>query len=230
MAEKKIEKEHIVKIYEVGYATHDVKVFIVEKPEGYTYTPGQATEVSINNPEIEKEKRPFTFTSQPENPYLEFTIKMYEDHEDGMTKHLRDIKGGDELTIRDSWGAIHYEGPGTFIAGGAGITPFIAILRSLRKKNKLQGNKLLFSNRTTKDIINQYELEEMLKENCKFIITNENTDIYETGMIDEKYLRKNISNFDQHFYICGPKKMVEEIQKVLQKIGVNSDKIIVEEA
>jgi len=41
------------------------------------------------------------------------------------------LKEGEELIIRDVWGAIAYKGEGYFIGGGAGITPFVAILRQL---------------------------------------------------------------------------------------------------
>jgi predicted ferric reductase len=44
---------------------------------------------------------------------------------------IRKLKHGDELIIRDVWGAIEYKGE-VFIAGGAGVTPFIAILRQLQ--------------------------------------------------------------------------------------------------
>jgi predicted ferric reductase len=35
------------------------------------------------------------------------------------------------------FGAIEYKGEGVFIAGGAGVTPFIAILRQLQADDKL---------------------------------------------------------------------------------------------
>jgi predicted ferric reductase len=50
---------------------------------------------------------------------------------------IRKLKHGDELIIRDVWGAIEYKGEGVFIAGGAGVTPFIAILRQLQADDKL---------------------------------------------------------------------------------------------
>ncbi len=43
--------EKVVKIKSIGQVTHDVKQFIVEKPEGYEFTPGHATEISINQEE-----------------------------------------------------------------------------------------------------------------------------------------------------------------------------------
>lgn len=222
------EKEYVVKVLECGYVTHNVRYFILEKPNGYTYTPGQATELSINKPGLEKEKRPFTFTTHPDNPFLEFTIKMYPDHEDGVTKHLKDIKEGDEFILRDPWGAIQYKGPGVFIAGGAGITPFIAILRNLRRNEKLEGNKLIFSNKTSRDIINEHEFKNMLGENCIFTLTQEKNQDYENNRIDKEFLKSHIRDFSQHFYICGPPTMVGEINSILTELGANPDSVVIE--
>src|SRR5262245_37404075 len=121
-------EEHIVRILSVHDVTHNVRSYKFEKPAGYKFEPGQATEVAINKKGWKEEKRPFTFTSLNERPYLEFTIKSYTDHP-GVTNELHSLKPGDELLIHDVWGAIAYKGEGYFIAGGAGITPFIAILR-----------------------------------------------------------------------------------------------------
>ena len=54
--------EHIVKILAIHQVTHNVKSFKIEKPAGYVFTPGQATDVSINKQGWENELRPFTFT------------------------------------------------------------------------------------------------------------------------------------------------------------------------
>src|SRR6185437_8145744 len=138
-----MEEKHIVKIFEIVPRTHDVRTYRFNKPEGYHFEPGQATEVSINNEKWKDEKRPFTFTSLNDWDFLEFTIKSYRDH-DGVTHALDSVKPGDELILRDVWGTIQYKGPGYFLAGGAGITPFIAILRQLKKDGKIEGNELFF--------------------------------------------------------------------------------------
>ena len=223
----KKEKEYIVKVLECGYVTHNVRYFIVEKPKGFKFIPGQATDLSINKPNLKNEIRNFTFTTLPDNPFLEFTIKMYKEKE-GFTKHLKDIKEGDEFIIRKPFGAIHYKGKGVFIAGGAGITPFIAILRNLRKENKLGGNKLIFSNRTSKDIILEHELQAMLGENCILTLTREKNKNYDNRRIDENYLKEKIKDFNQHFYICGPIRMVGEIQSILRKLGADAESVVVE--
>src|SRR5689334_8705366 len=121
-------ESHVVKVKDVRKVTHDVLGIKVEKPAGYNFVPGQATEVAINDPQWVNEKRPFTFTNLPEEDHLEFTIKTYPQHK-GVTNRLLGLKAGDELVLHDVWGAIHYKGKGLFIAGGAGVTPFISIFR-----------------------------------------------------------------------------------------------------
>jgi len=165
-------EEHIVKILASEYVTHDVKRFTVQKPEGYSFMAGQATEVSINKPEWRDQKRPFSFTSLNSWENLEFTIKIYREHA-GVTNQMEKLQEGDELIIRDVWGAITYKGPGFFIAGGAGITPFIAILRQLKGDCKVKGNKLIFSNKTSADIILKDEFRKMLGSDFYIVLTRE---------------------------------------------------------
>jgi len=143
---------YTVKILEITSVTHDVKQIRVEKPDGFTFVPGQATELSINKKGWEDEKRPFSFTCLPDADFLEFVIKSYRDH-DGVTKEIDHLAVGDDVIIDDAWGVIEYKGKGVFIAGGAGVTPFIGIIRHLESQGKLAGNRLFFSNKTGKDVI-----------------------------------------------------------------------------
>lgn len=219
--------KEIVKIISIQKLTHDVKQYRVQKPAGYSFIPGQATDVSINIPGWEEERRPFTFTSLDSKPYLEFTIKSYRDH-DGVTNKLDNLKPGDELIIRDVWGAIQYNGEGYFIAGGAGITPFIAILRNLKEKSQVGDNKLFFSNKTRADIILKSELEEILRGNAVFIITNESSASEKSVRINEAYLKETVTDFNKHFYICGPDKMVSELSDVLVRLGARPETVVFE--
>src|SRR6478672_3414939 len=97
--------EQVVPILSIRDVTHNVRSYRVQKPDNYEFVPGQATEVSINKEGWKEEKRPFTFTSLGTEPYLEFTIKSYSDHE-GVTNLLYQLKEGDQLIVHDVWGAI----------------------------------------------------------------------------------------------------------------------------
>ncbi|MFT4984315.1 MAG: ferredoxin-NADP reductase [Flavobacterium sp.] len=220
-------EEHVVKIVSVEPVTHDVMRFTVQKPEGYTFVSGQATDVSINTPDLYNEKRPFTFTSLNDNSDLEFIIKIY-DNNDGVTKELGKLKQGDELIIHDVWGAIEYKGEGVFIAGGAGITPFIAILRQLQAENKIANNKLIFTNKTENDIILKKEFNDMLGKNFINTLTDEKKEGYENRRIDYTFLKEKIDNFKQHFYVCGPPQFVTAISEALTQLGAKTDEVIFE--
>jgi len=216
------------KILIIEPVTHDVKRLIIEKPKGYKFSPGQATEVSINKKGLEDKKRPFTFTSLNSDLVLEFIIKSYPDHQ-GVTEKIHQLKPGDELFLGNPWGAINYQGPGVFIAGGAGITPFIAIFKDLFFKNKLKGNKLIFSNKTKNDIIYEQELLTMFdKKDLTLTLTREKRENYLNERIDEKILKREIKNFNQPFYFCGPKQMVQGVAETLKKLGAKPNSLVFE--
>ena len=219
--------QHTVVISDIKQLTHNVKQFRVIKPDGYTFEPGQATEVAIAADGWRNEKRPFTFTGLNEWDFLEFIIKIYTDH-DGVTKQLGKLRAGDELLIGNPWGAITYKGPGTFIAGGAGITLFIPILRDLAGKHELKGNRLLFSNKTRWDIILQEELKELLHADLINTLSGEKLFPYEHGRIDTAFLEKYVTDPSGHFYICGPDGMVNAVQEALAGMKVGKESIVVE--
>lgn len=220
---------YTVRILEKDFVTHNVLRFLVEKPKNYKFIPGQATEIAIDLDSWREKKRPFTLASLNSDDYLEFIIKSYEER-NGVTKKLRDLKVGDSFIIGEPFGTIEYKDKGIFIAGGAGVTPFIAILRQLKKEKKLEGNTLFFSNKTEKDIILKSEFDSMINEGLEVIytLTREKNTKYSNGRIDEKFLREYVDDFSQHFYVCGPIRFVGEIQSILQKLGADAEKIIVE--
>lgn len=220
-------EEHIVKILSIDEVTHNVKCFKFEKPQGYSFIPGQATDVSINLPGLKNEKRPFTFTSLNSADYLEFNIKIYTERK-GITNELGKLKPGSELIIRDVWGDIAYQGEGVFIAGGAGITPFISIFRELQYTKKIGANVLLFANKTRDDIILESELKWMLGDLFINILSEEETETYGFGYINEAFLKTNIPALYNHYYLCGPPPMITSLLRQLENLGINQNKIILE--
>jgi ferredoxin-NADP reductase len=218
---------HTINIQSVTQVTHDVKCFRTSKPTGFHFVSGQATDLAINQPGFEEQVRPFTFTCLDSDKYLEFTIKRYADRH-GITDRLHQLKTGDELLISDAWGAIEYKGPGYFIAGGAGITPFISILRKLHQEKQLAGNTLFFSNKTAADIIYGQEISNMLGERAVYVLTRENKPGYKSGHIDKSFIQQQVHDFKCHFYVCGPDKMVQDIVALLGETGAATDALVFE--
>lgn len=222
-----MEKEYTVKLLETKQITHDVKQFRFEKPKGYSFIPGQATDLTINKPGWTDKKNPFTFTGYNDDPFLQFTIKQYPAHH-GVTHQLHELQPGDTVIIHDVWGAIEYRGPGVFLAGGAGITPFLAILRQLHRDHEAHGNALFFSNKTVNDIIEHQELIDILGVSANFLLSQDNTPGYFHTRIDKTFLKEQITDFKQPFYICGPDQMVIDLGNILKELGANPESVVFE--
>ena len=220
---------HTLTLQSVETVTHDVNRYVFDKPSGLTYTPGQAFDLALDRDGWRDEKHPFTPTSLPQEGDLEFTIKTYADH-DGMTKRLAALKPGDTLLADDPWGAIHDQGPGWFIAGGAGVTPFIAILRErLAREGTLAGCELIFSNKTEDDIIHRQMFEEMPGLATWFTVTGQAGASVHTGKIGRDLLASRIQPGKGKCYVCGPDAMLDDIAAALKDIGVPEGDIITEE-
>lgn len=215
-----------LKILDTEYVTHNTKRFILEKPEGFTYVPGQAAMLAINLPDWKDQKRAFSFTSLNDWPYLEFIIKIY-NNPTGVTYKLGSINAGSELILYDVIGTIQYKGPGIFIAGGTGITPFIAIFRALYYSNNLRNAGLIYSTDYADDVILHDELAKMLGPAYMNVLTREGVVGFLEKRIDKKFLIENIRDFERRFYVCGPESFVEDINKALIELGANPDSIVV---
>ena len=216
-----------VKIIKITKVTHNVRQYDIEKPSGFRFEPGQATDVSIDRDGYREKKNPFTFTALNDWPHLQFTIKSYFDH-DGVTRALWELSPGDRLILRDPWGTITYRGPGTFIAGGAGVTPFIAILRQLQADGKLAGHSLVVSNKRADDIILRDEFEAMANDGLAVTWTLTD-DPAATGVlherINEAFIRKHVRDISQNFYLCGPDPMVKELREPLEGLGADTEAV-----
>lgn len=217
-----------MKVLEANFITHDVKRFLIEKPKGYTFIPGQGTDVSINQEGWQGKMRPFTFTGLNKWEHLELMVKIYPNN-NGVTKELGRQNAGDELILHDVFGAIQYKGPGIFIAAGSGITPFLAILRELAKNKQIGSNKLIYSSKTNADIIAGAELQDMLKDNFISVLTRENVVGFLDKHITRDFIIQHVQDFSKPFYVCGPDKFVSDIVKILVDLGAKMEALVIEQ-
>lgn len=220
-------KTHHVRITSIRPITHDVLQIQVEKPKEFSFIPGQATEIAIDKEGWRSEKRPFTFTNLSHERCLEFTIKTYPAHQ-GVTNELLQLKKGDGLILHDVFGAIGYKHEGLFIAGGAGVTPFIAIFRYLRSIEAIGGNKLIFANKTEADIILKTEWEPLLGKNFINILSHQHVKEYAHGFITREILKSHLPDTGKNIYVCGPPPMMDAVAGFLSDLHVNEKSIIKE--
>jgi len=217
---------YTLKILDTEYITHNVKRFVVEKPAGFTYIPGYSTNLAINLPGWEDQWRHFTFTSLNAWDYLEFIIKIYDDH-NGVTRQLGKLNAGATLLMKGVFGTINYKGPGIFLAGGTGITPFIAIFRALYYSGNMRNVGLLYSNHYHEDVILHEELTKMLGSAYTNFFSKEGVIGFGEKRINRKMLVEAIGDFDQRFYVCGPESFVTDISRYLLELGARMEAIVI---
>lgn len=213
---------------EISPVTHDTYRLVFDRPEGFDFEPGQATHWALDTEGWRDEDRAFTMTSQPEErDRVEFVIKSYPDH-DGVTDRIPGMKPGEQVIADAPDGAIVDRGAGVFIAGGAGVTPFIPILRRRAQDGTLDGATLIYSNQTEADIILRDEWEAMDGLKTVFTVTDEPQSDLPSDVIDAAFLDAHLEDKDRPFYICGPRPMVNDVREALKSIGVAEDNIVTE--
>ena len=95
-----------VEILDIVPVTHNVRHYTLEKPEGFTFEPGQATEVSIDKEGWRDKKRPFTFTSLPEWDHLEFIAilrRLHTDHHLEDHRLIASHRTAGDIILRDEF-------------------------------------------------------------------------------------------------------------------------------
>ena len=73
------------------------------------------------------------------------------------------------------------------------------------------------------------ELKKMLRENFINVLTRENTIGFLDKRIDRNFLIDNISDFTQHFYVCGPDDFVKSIIENLKDLGAKTESLVFEQ-
>lgn len=217
----------MVMVSKVEMIAGDVLHLVAERPDGFRFTPGQAAEISFDRDGLRDEKRPFSITSLPDSPDIEFIIKIYPEH-DGFTRNLLKIQAGDTLILHQVFGNIAYRGEGVFIAGGTGITPFLSILRDLDTRQAVGNNALIFINKRQEDVILKNELQTLLGPNLRLVLTREKVNGYAHGHLTRDYLKDYVAGTDGVFYLCGPPSMMDATERHLFDLGVGRDQVVKE--
>jgi ferredoxin-NADP reductase len=210
-----------VKLLNKKRLNHDVIQFHFERPPAYEFVAGQAIELTLDGSD-KKGPAPFTFTGLNSEPNLELTIKIYEAH-NGLTAALAKLNPADEVTITAPWDSFTNKGPGIFIAGGAGITPFVAMLRQMHADKTIGNSRLFFSNKESDDVFLHDELKAILGDRYIDVLTRDKNSKYQR--IDETFLLAHTDRIDQPYYVCGPPGFMEAIEESLAKIGASKNYI-----
>jgi glycine betaine catabolism B len=215
-------------IIKISKETHDVTTFRLMRPPGFTFVAGQYCQVSFTD-RFPGEDRPFTFSSSPEAPFLELTIKQM----GHFTTALFALKVGQTLTIDGPNGEMlqfdeSVRDDVVFVAGGSGITPFMSAIRFAQGKHLKNRLILLYSNKTAGDIVFRKELDAIKEVKIVHTLTTKAPPGWkgERGYISKGLISKHVPIPSAWlWYLCGPPPMIAAVRILLAELGVREDRI-----
>ena len=236
MAKLKVE----MKIGKAIMELPDTKTIRLEWPEGYEvdFLTGQF--ITVYWPHKQKYKRAYSLSSCAlDKGCYEVTVKR----EGKMGTSIVDwAEEGDSMWVIEPVGKFLpvFEPPGKHlicIAGGSGVTPFRGFVREATRRKLNTKITILYSVRTTEDIIFNHEFRELEKANpnFKFLATctrlgDENPWDGRRGRIDAKWVKEQVGELpDTVFYACGPNPLVEFAETLVRdELGVGKEQMIIE--
>ena len=178
--------------------------------------------------------RPYSIVSSPLRAYKEKTIDIIvKDHEYGFVSHYlnHNLKVGDEVLLEVGLGFFNYEEFRDYknivaIAGGVGITPFIAIAHDIVERKLDINLTIIYGSDNPKEIIAKRELDMLLQDNIRVVhvISGNYPWNGEKGFITKELIRK-YSRGKVTYFICGPKVMYEKVMAEMSAIQVDLRRI-----
>lgn len=134
----------------------------------------------------------------------------------------KEAKPGDRFTMTEPSGEFHYEALRdkkhiVCIAGGAGITPFLSMAKSMVEGDEGYEMTLFYGARDEARIAFKPELDALAEKGPKvvYVLSDEERAGYEHGFVSAALLEKYVDIRNVTFFLCGPKAMYDFVLKEL---------------
>ncbi len=216
--------------------------FCFSKPSGFRHQAGQSLLMTLINPpetDSEGDARTFTIASAPHEAELMIATRMRDTAFKRVLKTaplemVVKIDGPNgEMVLHDDTAR-----PAVFLAGGIGITPFLAMARHAANERLPHRLFLFYSNRRPEDAAFLSELQklEQSNPNYRLIATMAETEKSaqhwsgETGFIRREMLERYLADITKPmYYFAGPPPMTMAMQQLLEGIGISDQAMRYEE-
>lgn len=131
-------------------------------------------------------------------------------------------KPGDRFRMTEPSGEFHYETLRdkkqiVCIAGGAGITPFISMARSMAEGDEGYEMILFYGARDEAHLAYKAELDELTQKGLRvvYVLSDEEKPGFEHGFVTAQLLEKYVDVPNASFFLCGPVAMYNFVDEQL---------------
>jgi ferredoxin-NADP reductase len=221
-------------VAEVVVETPHAKTLVLDVPEWPGHAAGQHVDVRLTSEDGYQAQRSYSIASEPGQETLSITIDRLDNGE--VSPYLTDALGvGDRLELRGPIGGYFVwepslTGPLFLVAGGSGIVPLMAMLRTRASapaaRRAAAPATLLYSSRGWNDVIYRDELARLATDPGVRIVhtLTRSQPAGWTGFkrrIDADMLTEVAppAASRPHIYVCGPNPLVESVAQTLVDLG-----------
>jgi ferredoxin-NADP reductase len=204
--------------------------FYFDKPAGFSHEAGQNALLTLADG---SESRTFTIASAPHERELMFATRM---RDSPFKRVLATAPMGTTIQIDGPMGlmVLHEDEkrPAVFLAGGIGITPFLAMARDAEARLLPHRILLFYSNRRPQDAAFLAELKHMQNRNFRMVATMTDAADWngEKRMISRELVTEHVKDVREPvYYFAGPPGMTMAVQGMLKDLGVSEDDMRSEE-
>ena len=190
---------------------------------------GQHVDVRLTADDGYSAQRSYSLAAPPDADRLELTVQLLPDGE--VSSYLaRDYAVGDAIELRGPIGGWfvwqpEYTQPILLVAGGSGVVPLMAMLRTHRDLSSTVPMQLVYSVRTPADVLYADELNATSDPNICILYTR--TTPAERSRPPHRLDLDDLSPHDgsQRAYVCGPTGFVEAAARLLIEHGHDEHEI-----
>ena len=139
----------------------------------------------------------------------------------------REARPGDRFHMTEPSGEFHYESLRdqkqiVCIAGGAGITPFLSMARSMVEGDEPYEMLLFYGARTQAQLAYREELDALTAKGLRvvYVLSDEERPGFEHGFVTAALLERYVDPRKVTFFLCGPKAMYDFVDTQLAPYGL----------
>jgi len=217
----------------------DTKTLHLKWPDGYAADFKTGQFITVYFPDTPSYKRAYSLSSCAfDRGFFEVTVKR----EGKMGTRIVDwAKPGDKIAVIPPVGkflpVLEPNKHLICIAGGSGVTAFRGFVREATRRKLETKITVLYSVRTTNDIIFNSEFRELAQQNTNFTFAVTCTRLHpddpwtgHRGRINAEWIKEHVRDLaNTVFYACGPNELVESTEKlVLEELKVPKEQMKVE--
>ena len=219
----------LAELVEVVVETPRVKTIVFDVPGWTGHRAGQHVDVRLTAEDGYQAERSYSIASALDGTRVALTVQRLEDGE--VSPYLTDeLRPGDKIELRGPIGGYFVwepseRGPLMLVAGGSGIVPLMAMIRTRAAAGDDTETRLLYSSRSLDDVIYRDELERTGQRGDGFERVYTLTRRQPPGWkgydrrVDRELLAEVAPDGLALTLVCGPTPFVEAVAEALVELG-----------